>query len=70
MNTLSVICPHLNDFSSETPGAIFFNFHVKPSFNGGLKICLNGHGSLRWPPCPYVVKTLKNLLQNQESFKG
>ena len=22
----------------------------------------------RWSPCPYMVKTLKNLLQNQESF--
>ena len=24
---------------------------------------------LRWPPCPYMVKTLKNFLQNQESFE-
>ena len=25
--------------------------------------------SSRWPPCPYMVKTLKNLLlQNQNSF--
>ena len=22
----------------------------------------------RWPPCPYMVKTIKNLLQNQKSY--
>ena len=22
----------------------------------------------RWPPCPYMVKTFKNLLQNQKSY--
>ena len=25
---------------------------------------------LRWPPCPYMVKTLKNLLQNQDRLKA
>ena len=25
----------------------------------------------KWPPCPYMVKTLKNhILQNQESLKA
>ena len=68
------VCPStpLNNFS-ETLGPIFFKLHVEHSVKGGLKICSNGHGHghgpLRWPPCPYMVKTLKNLLQNQESFK-
>ena len=36
----------LNDFSSETPGPIFFKLHVEPSVKGGLKICSNGHRPL------------------------
>ena len=35
----------------------------------GLKFC-HGHGPLRWPSCLYMVKILKNLLQNLESFKA
>ena len=34
------------NFSSGTPGPIFFKFHVEPSFNGRLKICPNGQGPL------------------------
>ena len=34
------------NFSSETPGPIFFKLHVNPSVEGGLKICTNGHGPL------------------------
>ena len=50
-----------------TSGPIFFTLHVEPS----VKVCANGHGPLRWPPCPYMVKILKNLLlQNQESFEA
>ena len=30
----------LNDFSSETPGPIFFKLHVDPSVKGGLKCSL------------------------------
>ena len=37
---------HLNDFSYETPGPIFFKFHAKPSVKGRLKICSNGQGAL------------------------
>ena len=37
---------HLNDFSSETPGIIFFKLHVEPSVKGVLKICTNGNSPL------------------------
>ena len=62
----------LNDFSSETPGPIFFKLHVEPSVQGRLKICSNGHGPLtKMAAMPIYGKTLKNLfLQNQESFKA
>ena len=36
----------LNDFSSESPGPIFFKLPVEPSVKKGLKICTNGHGPL------------------------
>ena len=36
----------LSDFSSVTPGPIFFKLHVEPSVKGGLKICSNGCGLL------------------------
>ena len=44
-HSLSVVCPSTpwNDFFSETPGAIFFKFHMETSVNGKLKICTNGH---------------------------
>ena len=44
----SVIRPFkpLNDFSSVTPGPIFFKLHVEPSVKEGLKICSDGHGPL------------------------
>ena len=44
----SVIRPStpLNDFSSETPGPIFFKLHMELSLKGILKICSNGHGPL------------------------
>ena len=32
----------LNNFSSKTPGPIFFKFLLEPFLNGGLKICTNG----------------------------
>ena len=38
---------HSNDFSSKTPGPIFFKLHLEPSFKGGLKICTDGH-------CPFI----------------
>ena len=36
----------LNNFSSETPGPIFFKFLLEPSVNEGLKIYTNGLGLL------------------------
>ena len=49
----------LNDFSSETPGPIFFKLHVEPSDKGGLQICSNGHGSLiKMAAMPIYNKTL------------
>ena len=33
----------LKDFSSETPGTVFFKLHVEPSVKGELKISTNGH---------------------------
>ena len=59
---LSIICPstHLNDYSSETPGPIFFKVHVEPSVKRGLKIyTMVTVRESRWLPCPYMVKTLK-----------
>ena len=71
----SSVCPSVHTF--ERPplkplGQYFFKIHVQPSvYKRGLKICTNGHGPLiKMEPCPYMVKTPKNLLlQNQESFK-
>ena len=68
----SVVRPsstHLNDFSSETPGPIFFKLHVEPSVKYGLKICTNGHSPLiKMAAMPIYSKNL--LLQNQESFQA
>ena len=36
----------LNNFSSETPGPIFFKPQVEHSVKGGLKNCTNGHSLL------------------------
>ena len=55
----------------QTPGPVFFKLHVEPSVEGGLKICTNGHSLLiKMATMPYGVKTLKNLLQNRESFEA
>ena len=42
---------------------------MEPPWNGGTKVYSNGQGHMtRWPPCPYMVKTLKNLLlRNQKA---
>ena len=48
------------------PWPVFFKLHVVPSVKRWLKVCTNGHSP---SPSRYMVKTLKNLLlQNQESF--
>ena len=36
----------LNDFSSETPGQVFFKPYVESSVKEGFKIYINGHGPL------------------------
>ena len=49
-----------NIFSSETTGPIEAKFHMQLPWDGRTKVC-----SMvlvpwpRWPPCPYMVKTLK-----------
>ena len=36
---------------------------MESPWDGGTKVCSNGHGHMtKMPPCPYMVKTLKNLL--------
>ena len=59
--------PFSNVFSSETAWPIKAKFYVEPPWEGGTKVCIMVQVTRpRWPPCPYMVKTLKNLLlQNQ-----
>ena len=48
---------------------IFFKLHFEPSVKGGFKICANGQGPLiKMAAMPIYGKTLKNLLQNKQSF--
>ena len=55
-----------NDFSSEVSGPVLLKFHAEPPWAGEWKIAKMGmvHWS-KWLPCLYMVKTFKNLLQNQ-----
>ena len=57
-----------NDFSSEASGPVLLKFHIEILGAGERKIAKMGmvHWS-KWLPCPYMVKTFKNLLQNQIS---
>ena len=55
----------LNDFSSETPGPIFFKLLVEP-VKGQLKIYTNGQGWLS----KMAAILGKNLPKNQESFEA
>ena len=60
----------LNNFSSETLGKISSNFMwsllLKGDWNSLQMVTVR---KSRWPPCPYIVKPLRNLLlQNRESF--
>ena len=56
---------------SETARPIFTRFHMGPSVEGVLLVCSNGSDPLnKMLIMAYMVKiTLKNLLQNQESFE-
>ena len=64
----------LNIFSSETAWPIKVKFHMMPPWDGERKFVQMIEVTWpRWPPCPYMVKTLKNLfLRNQRAvfFSG
>ena len=73
MDPASVIVPPFtfsNVFSSETAWPIKAKFYEEPPWEGGTKVYINGPGHMtKMAPCPYMVKTLKNLLlQNQMSY--
>ena len=58
-----------NIFSSETAWPIKAKFYDGPPCEGGTKVCINGPGHMTKMACPYMAKTLKNLLlQNQKSY--
>ena len=55
--------PFSKIFLSKTAWPIKAKFHVEPPWEGVKKIYINGPGHRpKWPPCPYMVKTFKNLL--------
>ena len=56
-------------FSLETAGPIVAKFHVEPPIDEGTKVCSNDPGQWPiWPPYPYMLKTIKNLLlRNQKA---
>ena len=58
-----------NNISSERIGPFGLIFHIKHLSKGGIKVCgfMQIHYS-RWPPCPYMVKTLS--ISSQELLKG
>ena len=46
--------------SSVTIGPILIKFHMKPPTKGGRKcLCLIQVTCPKWPPCPYMVNSLK-----------
>ena len=60
-----------NFFSLETAKPIEAKFHVEPPSDGGMKVntsALYHMTKIFWPPCPYMVKTLKNLLLWNQSL--
>ena len=54
--------PHyLNIFSSETAGPIKVRFHTELLWDGGTKVCSNGHGQMtKMAAMPIYGKNLKN----------
>ena len=56
-----------NGFSSEASGPVLLKFHAEPPWAGEWKIAKMGmvHWS-KWLPCPYMVKTFKNLLLHNQ----
>ena len=63
--------PHLWTTFSETLGQFssnFWSFLLKGDWKFVQMVMVRWS---RWPPCPYMTKTLKNLLlRNQESFRA
>ena len=61
--------PHsLNIFSSETAWPIKVKFHMEPPWDRETKFVQMVQVTWpRWPPCLYMIKALKNLLQNQKA---
>ena len=60
----------LNVTFSEIAWAIFIRFLMEPYVKRVLTIWMVLPHWTRLLPCPYMVKMLKNLLQNQESFEA
>ena len=56
-----------NIFNSETAWPLKAKFYVVPPWEGGTKVYINGPGHMtKMATMPiYMVKTFKNLLQNQ-----
>ena len=55
--------PFSKIFFSETAWPIKAKFYMKHLWEGGTNVYINNPGHMtRWPPCPYMVKTLQNLL--------
>ena len=57
---VAVLSAFSNDISFETTRPIETKLHVEPLWDGGILFCLLSLRVtwLRWPPCPYMVKTL------------
>ena len=55
--------------SSEDSGSVLLKFHEEPTWGKRMKIAkMDVVNRSKWLPCPYMVKTFKNLLlQNQIS---
>ena len=62
--------PISNVFFSETAWPIKAKFYVKPPWEGGTKVYINGPGHMtKTAAMPIYGKNLKNLLlQNQKSY--
>ena len=57
-----------NGFSSEASGPVLLKFHAEPPWAGERKMGMV-HWS-KWLPCPYMVKTFKNLLLHNQINLG
>ena len=57
-----------NIFFSETAWPIKAKFRVKPPWEVGKKVYINGTGHMtRWLPFSFMVKTFKNILYRTNS---